>query len=53
MLRKGAFTTKSFERSRIFGFGLPEDILSKGEKPREGGAGGLKKRKKRKIIILS
>ena len=33
----GASATKCFARSRIFKFGLTEDILSKGQKTKEGG----------------
>ena len=34
----GASATKMFPRSRIFRYGLPQDILNKREKSREGGA---------------
>ena len=37
----GASAIKSFVRSRIFRYGWPKDILSKGQKTREGGGGGL------------
>ena len=33
----GAFATKSFKNSSIFGYGLPKDILSKGKKYHRGG----------------
>ena len=33
----GAFTTKCFERSRIFKYGLPKDIMSKEQKTKAGG----------------
>ena len=32
----GASATKSFERSRIFRYVLPKDILSKGQKTKAG-----------------
>ena len=34
----GGTTTKSFDRSRIFRYGLPKDILSKGQNTK--GVGG-------------
>ena len=34
---RDASATKNFARSRIFRCGLPKDILSKGQIPREGG----------------
>ena len=33
----GASATKSFERSRIFRYGLRNDILSRGQKTKAGG----------------
>ena len=36
----GASAIKSWEKSRIFRYGLPEDFLSKGQKTTEGGGGG-------------
>ena len=39
MLRKkikGVSATKSWEKSRIFRYGLPEDFLSKGQKTKGG-----------------
>ena len=35
----GASATKCFEKSRIFRYGLPKDILSKGQKTKAGGGG--------------
>jgi len=32
----GVSATKSFARSRIFRYGLPKDILSKGQRTKEG-----------------
>jgi len=34
---RGICNKKSFERLRIFRYGLPKDILSKGQKTRKGG----------------
>ena len=39
----GASATKSWEKSRVFRYGLPEDILSKGQN-NTGGGGGLRYR---------
>ena len=36
----GVSATKSWEKSRIFRYGLPKDFLSKGQKTKGGGATG-------------
>ena len=48
----GASTTKCFERSRIFRYGLPKDILSKGQKTKAGGGGVQPQRVKSKNKYL-
>jgi len=41
----GASAIKNIERYSIFRYGLPKDILSKGQKNKEGGRGTLHGRK--------